>query len=194
MKTGPGRHTGPTEGEGEVTTDREGSQQEPNTKPEKAGPSHTHEGAQQKQQKTRDTQTETTDRKPKNPKGRSPKGNAKTQKGQRAAETTSNELDRVRKGHAGRGGAIRKIPTGAKGPHPTKPGRQKRNRQKAQRAKMKASDPEKRGGGGKGKSLCLATCGVFEVVLFVCSESVIPAVPNRKGDRVRPFCPCGKEP
>ena len=83
MKTGPGRPTGPTEGEGEVTTDREGSQQEPITKPENAGPSHTHEGAQQKQRKTRDTQTEARDREPKSPKGRSPKGNAKPQKGQR---------------------------------------------------------------------------------------------------------------
>ena len=59
---------------------------------------------------------------------------------------------------------------------------------------MKANDPKKRGGGGKkGESLRLTPCGIFKVVLLVCSESVIPAVPNRKGDRVRPFCPCGKE-
>ena len=41
---------------------------------------------------------------------------------------------------------------------------------------------------------CLTPCSIFKVVLFVCSESVIPAVPNREGDRVSPLCPCGKEP
>ena len=37
MKTGPGRHTGPTAEGGEVTTDRERSQHVPITKPEKSG-------------------------------------------------------------------------------------------------------------------------------------------------------------
>ena len=48
--------------------------------------------------------------------------------------------------------------------------------------------------GEKGRSLRLTPCSIFKVMLFVSAESVIPAVPNRKGCRVSPFCPCGKEP
>ena len=54
--------------------------------------------------------------------------------------------------------------------------------------------PKKPAGEREGKNLCLTPCSVFEVVLLVCSESIIPAVPNSKGDRVRPFCPCSQEP
>ena len=34
------------------------------------------------------------------------------------------------------------------------------------------------------RRLGLTPCSVFKMVAFVCSESVIPAIPNGKGDRV----------
>ena len=47
---------------------------------------------------------------------------------------------------------------------------------------MKAHDPKKRE--EKGKENRSSDSVWFKVVLLVCSESVIPAVPNRKGDLV----------
>ena len=47
---------------------------------------------------------------------------------------------------------------------------------------------------GRGGSLRQTPCSIFKVVLFICSKSVIPAVPNRKGDRVSSLFPCGKKP
>ena len=40
---------------------------------------------------------------------------------------------------------MRKIPTGAKGPHPTQPGGAKEKQANNAEAKMKANDPKKRG-------------------------------------------------
>ena len=40
------------------------------------------------------------------------------------------------------------------------------------------------------RGLCLTSCSVFEVVLLVCTESIVPAVPNGKGDRVLSFIHC----
>ena len=107
-----------------------------------------------------------------------------------------NLVDHARKGHAGRGGAIREVPIGAKGapanhsqggPKETKASNS-RKQSNAKRATLKTRGEKEE------ENLCLTPCSVFKVVLLVCSESVIPAVPNRKGDRVRPFCPCGQEP
>ena len=55
----------------------------------------------------------------------------------------------------------------------------------------KGCDPGASGGGGK-RRLCLTSCNVFEVVLLVCSESIIPAIPNGKGDRVLRFIHCSQ--
>ena len=43
-----------------------------------------------------------------------------------------------------------------------------------------------------GRALRLTPCSIFKVVLFVCSESVIPAVPNREGDRVTLSAPAAR--
>ena len=42
------------------------------------------------------------------------------------------------------------------------------------------------------RRLCLTSCSVFEVVLLVCSESIIPAIPNGKGDRILRFIDCSQ--
>ena len=42
------------------------------------------------------------------------------------------------------------------------------------------------------RGLCLTPLSVFKMVAFVCSESVIPAVPNGKGDRVLCFFYCSQ--
>ena len=80
MKTGPGRHTGPTAAGGEVTTDREGSQHVPITKPEKAGPSQTQRGAQQKQ-RNQETQDRSNRQKKQEPKRAKPHRGRKTTQG-----------------------------------------------------------------------------------------------------------------
>ena len=49
-------------------------------------------------------------------------------------------------------------------------------------------------GEGRGGSLRQTPCSIFKVVLFICSESVSPAVPNCKGDRISSLFPCGMEP
>ena len=46
----------------------------------------------------------------------------------------------------------------------------------------------------EGGSLRQTPCSIFKVVLFICSESISPAVPNCKGDRIIPLFPCGMEP
>ena len=46
-------------------------------------------------------------------------------------------------------------------------------------------------GEGRGGSLRQTPCSIFKVVLFICSESVSPAVPNCKGDRISSLFPCG---
>jgi len=84
VKTGPGRYTGPTARGGEATADRERSQQEPITKPKKAGSSQIQRGTQKKQRKPRDAPREASNRKTESPIGRRSKGNAKPQRGQRA--------------------------------------------------------------------------------------------------------------
>ena len=45
---------------------------------------------------------------------------------------------------------------------------------------------------GEEGGLCLTPCSVFKMVAFVCSESVIPAVPDSKRDRVRCFIHCSQ--
>ena len=45
---------------------------------------------------------------------------------------------------------------------------------------------------GEEGGLCLTPCSVFKMVAFVCSESVIPAIPNGKGDRVLCFIYCSQ--
>ena len=57
-------------------------------------------------------------------------------------------------------------------------------------SQVKGRGETKNGGG----SLRHTPCSIFEVVLFVCSESVSPAVSNCKGDRIQPLLPCGMEP
>ena len=44
----------------------------------------------------------------------------------------------------------------------------------------------------KERGLCLTPLSVFKMVAFVCSESVIPAIPNGKGDRVLCFLYCSQ--
>ena len=45
---------------------------------------------------------------------------------------------------------------------------------------------------GEEGGLCLTPCSVFKMVAFVCSESVIPAIPDSKRDRVRCFIHCSQ--
>jgi len=40
------------------------------------------------------------------------------------------------------------------------------------------------------RGLCLTSCNVFEVVPLVRTESVVPTIPNGKGDRVLSFIHC----
>ena len=95
MKTGPGRHTGPTAEGGEVTTDRERSQHVPITKPEKSGALPNPKRSTTETAKTKRRKTEATDRKNKSPKGRSPTGDAKPHKGQKTANETRQKMDRA---------------------------------------------------------------------------------------------------
>ena len=45
---------------------------------------------------------------------------------------------------------------------------------------------------GEEGGLCLTPCSVFKMVAFVCSESIIPAIPDGKGDRVLCFIHCSQ--
>ena len=49
---------------------------------------------------------------------------------------------------------------------------------------------EKEGGG----SVRHTPCSIFKVMLFIFSESVSPAVPDCKGDRIQPLLPSSMEP
>ena len=51
-----------------------------------------------------------------------------------------------------------------------------------------------KGRGEKGGSLRHTPCSIFKVMLFICWESVSPAVPDCKGDRIQPLLLCGMEP
>ena len=79
-------------------------------------------------------------------------------------------------------------PAAARGP------KEKATTDKEDTTQERRGRPKKPAGEKETKNLCLTSCSVFEVVLLVCSEGIIPAVPNRKGDRVRPFCPCSQKP
>ena len=103
------------------------------------------------------------------------------------------QVNKASEGLTGNGGANIKSDWGKKGP--TQP---------ARGAKRENSiRPERRRGDAKGatqeqveeeeeRKLCLTPCSVFKVVLFVCSESIIPAIPNGKGDRVLRFIRCSQ--
>ena len=78
-------------------------------------------------------------------------------------------------------------PTAARGP------KEKTASNPADTEKVEIVRPKKPAREKEEKDLCLTSCSVFEVVLLVCSEGIVPAVPNCKGDRVRPFCPCSQE-
>ena len=45
---------------------------------------------------------------------------------------------------------------------------------------------------GEERGLCLTPCSVFKMVAFICSESVIPAIPDSKRDRVHCFIHCSQ--
>ena len=51
--------------------------------------------------------------------------------------------------------------------------------------------PRKKEEGEEG-GLCLTPCSVFKMVAFICSESVIPAIPDSKRDRVHCFIHCSQ--
>ena len=55
-------------------------------------------------------------------------------------------------------------------------------------AKLKGEETKRRG------SLRHTPCSIFKVMLFISSESVSPAVPDCKGDRIQPLLSCGMEP
>ena len=118
-ETGPGRHTGRTEGEGEVTTGRGTNKSQKPSQKKRDPPTPTKEhNRNSRKQETHRRKQQTENRRTQRAK---PQRGRKTTKGTEGGRNNV-DLDRVRKGHAGRGGAIRKIPTGAKGPHPTSQG------------------------------------------------------------------------
>ena len=80
-----------------------------------------------------------------------------------------------------------------KGPYrPQQGGAKRENCIRPKGHRGRGCDPVARGEKEE-KNLCLTSCSVFEVVLLVCSESIIPAVPNCEGDRVLRFSPCSQE-
>ena len=46
----------------------------------------------------------------------------------------------------------------------------------------------------RGGSLRHTPCNIFKVMLFISSESISPAVPDCKGDRIQSLLLCGMEP
>ena len=70
-------------------------------------------------------------------------------------------------------------------------GAQGQRAQETKMVEMRITKPwgEKKKGEG---SLRHTPCSIFKVVLFICSESVRPAVPDCKGDRIKPLLPCSR--
>ena len=83
------------------------------------------------------------------------------------------------------------------GPDRSKKGPTERTRGAKAGTEIKPKDNEvkrevrpRRVGEGKERGLCLTPLSVFKMVAFVCSESVIPAIPDGKGDRFLCFTYC----
>ena len=103
-----------------------------------------------------------------------------------------NPNDQNGEGHTGQGGAKSRSLPGQKGPPPTAArGGQKRKLHQAGRTMRQCKKCDLGvNGEEEERGLCLTSCSVFEVVLLVCTESIVPAIPNGKGDRVLSFIHC----
>ena len=82
--------------------------------------------------------------------------------------------------------------TGAKGAHQSEQGGQSRDWGRLIRQKGDKRCATQEGGGGERRGLCLTPLSVFQMMAFVCSESVIPAITNGKRDRVLCFFYCSQ--
>ena len=107
------------------------------------------------------------------------------------------QVNRCKEGQTRQGEPLVGPDRGKKGPT------QRTRRARQQDRKRSKERPEKRRGDtrcanqgqveeGEERGLCLTPCSVFKMVAFVCSESVIPAIPNGKADRVLCFFYCSQ--
>ena len=203
--TGPGHHKGPTTGGREATRDRGG---EPTTAKKRTNakePHHTKRGTQGPKERTpAETQAkaQTQQKAPQTGARHEKKRDTTPRTNRRQGKHGPNhEHANKRPNHKKRGGQegnwTPKRPQ--KDPHHTVAsggnslhGAQGQGAQETKMVEKRNTKPrgEKKGGG----SLRHTPCSVFKVVLFIWSESVSPAVPDRKGDRIKPFLPCGMEP
>ena len=203
VKTGPGRHKGPTAGGGEATTGRGGEPTTAKQTTDKRRPNHPQKGARRPRKDTHNRagrNTDTTKTQPKRGHAREEAKHQTKDTGRQGEHSPSQDRTapthhiKQKGGHEGTEphGGTQKDPhhTAASGSK-TQCGAQGR---RAQETKRQSDNKTEGRGEGRGGSLRQTPCSVFKVVLFICSESVIPAVPNRKGDRVSSLFPCGKEP
>ena len=202
-KTGPGRHKGPTAGGREASIGRGGEPTTAKQTTEKRRPNHPQKGHDDHGQTPIAAQAETPTQRNHRPKRGHAREKAKhkTKDNGRQGEhspdqTAPNQPTRQNKkgGHEGTEphGGTQKDPhhTAASGSKPQCGAQGKR----AQEIKWQNDNITEGRGEGRGGSLRQTPCSIFKVVLFICSKSVIPAVPNRKGDRVSSLFPCGKKP
>ena len=191
------------QGEGKHQSAGEGSQQQPNQRQQKGGPTTHKKGHDDHGQTPIAAQAETPTQRNHNQRGatherkqntrpRTTDGRESTAQG----KTAPNQPTRQNKkgGHEGtephRGTQKDPHHTAASGSKPYCGAQGKR----AQEIKWQNDNKTAGRREGRGGSLRQTPCSIFKVVLFICSKSVIPAVPNRKGDRVSSLFPCGKKP
>ena len=202
-ETGPGRHRGPTTGGREATRDggepttakkrtnakkphhtKRGTQRPKKRHPQKRRQKHQHNKNTTKRSQTREeTKHETKDKptaRKARPKPRTRKQTTKQRKGGQEGNWTPRRPQKD---------PHHTVASGSKSLR----GAQGQRAQETKMVEMRITKPwgEKKKGGG---SLRHTPCSIFKVVLFICSESVRPAVPDCKGDRIKPLLPCGMEP
>ena len=106
------------------------------------------------------------------------------------------QVNRCKEGQTRQGEPLVGPDRGKKGPtQRTRRARQqdrKRSKETPEKQEVKRGVRPEKVEEGEGGGLCLTPCGVFKMVAFVCSESVIPAIPDSKRDRVRCFTHCGQ--
>ena len=185
----------------------EGSRQQPNDRKKRGGPNQQQKGARRPRKKHLRPRRQTRRHSQANCQSGATREKAKHKtKGTERQGKHSPDRDRTQSPHLTKcsnknGGATRgHNPTEARKKIPTTPQQvgtihNAAPKEKGHSETKRENDNRTEGRGeGRGGSLRQTPCSIFKVVLLICAESVIPAIPYRKGDRISSLFPCGQEP